>query len=112
MDEGDAIRADHLLKRGANGGEEPCFFLRSIHCTRARFVVEFPDQMGEHFSIRFRAKIAIAILNQLFLERLIIFDHPVMHERKLAAGVEVRVCILVSHFAVRSPARVTDTKAA
>ena len=68
--------------------------------------------MGEHFGVSFRAKIAITILNQLFLERLIIFDHPVMHERKLATGVEVRVCVFVSHFAVGSPARVTDTKAA
>lgn len=66
--------------------------------------------MGEHFGISFRAKIGIAILNQLFLERLIIFDHPVMHERELPAGVEVRVRIFIGHFAVRGPAGMTDAE--
>ncbi len=70
MDKGNAICADYLLKRGANGGQKPRFFLGGVHCTRARFVVEFPDQMGEHFGVGFRAKIGITTLNQLFLKRL------------------------------------------
>src|SRR6266705_4428069 len=110
MDESDAICADYLLKCRANGGDKPRFFLGGVRCARARFVVEFPDQMGEHFGVSFRAKIGIAILNQLFLERLIIFDHSVMHKRKFPARVELRMRIVISHFPMRGPASMTDTE--
>ncbi len=68
--------------------------------------------MREHFGVRFRAKIRIAAADQIVFKRLIIFDHPVMHERELAAGIEVRVRVFVGHLAVRGPARVTDTERA
>ena len=68
--------------------------------------------MRENFGISFRAKFGIAVADQILFKQLIIFDHPVMHERELAAGVKVRVRVFVGHFAVRSPACVTDTKAA
>src|SRR5436309_14934814 len=68
--------------------------------------------MRENFGISFRAKFGIAVADQILFKQLIIFDHPVMHERELAAGVKVRVRVFVGHFAVRSPACVTYTTAA
>src|SRR3989454_2540373 len=68
--------------------------------------------MRENLRISFRAKFRIAVADQILFKQLIIFDHAVMHQRELAAGVKVRVRVFVGDFAVRSPACVTDTKAA
>ncbi len=66
--------------------------------------------MGENFRIGLRAKIRVAVLNQLFLERLIIFNHAIVDEGELAAGIEMRMRIFVGDLAVRGPASVTDSK--
>ncbi len=66
--------------------------------------------MRQHFGVGFGAKVRIAIADELIFKCLIIFDHSVMDQRQLAAGVEVRVRIFVSHFAVRGPACVTDAQ--
>ena len=64
--------------------------------------------MSKDFGVGFRAKVGIAILDQLFLERLIIFDHTVVHEREFTAGVKVGVRVFIGHFAMRGPACMTD----
>src|SRR3954469_17505456 len=65
--------------------------------------------MREHFGVGIRAKICVAVLNELFLERLIIFDYAIVHERDLARGVEMRMCVVIRDFAVSRPTRVTDS---
>src|SRR3954465_11852171 len=67
------------------------------------------DQMREHFGVGIRAKVCVAVLNELFLERLIIFDYAVVHERDLARGVEMRMRVVIRDFAVSRPTRVTDS---
>jgi hypothetical protein len=65
--------------------------------------------MGQNFSIGVGAKICVTILDQLFFERLIIFDDAVVNERDLAGGVEMRMGILVVDLSVRRPASVADS---
>jgi hypothetical protein len=68
--------------------------------------------MREHFGIGFGAKVRVAAADQLIFKRLIILNHAVVDERQFAAGVEVRVRVLVGDFAMRGPACVTDAKRA
>ena len=110
MNERDAVRADHLTKRCANGVKKPDSFSRSVHRARARIVVQFSDQMREHFRVGFRAKVGIAVADEFIFERLIIFDYPVVHERQFAAGIEVRVRIFVSDLTVCGPTRVANAQ--
>ena len=104
----DSICADHLPKRRANSIKKPGFFSGSVNCAGARVIVEFSNEMREHFGIRFRAKARVAVANEVIFERLVIFDHPIMDQRQFAAGVEVRMRVLIVHLAVRGPARVAD----
>ena len=60
---------------------------------------------------RFRSGIVSPSADKLIFERLVIFNHAVVDERQFAAGVEVRVRVLVGDFAVRGPASVTDAEA-
>ena len=108
MDQRDAICADHLLKRRANSGKKSRLFLVDVNGAGARLVVEFSDQMREHLGVGFRPKIGIARADKILFNRLIILDHTIVHEREPAAGVEMRVCVFVGHFAVRGPTGVTD----
>ncbi len=68
--------------------------------------------MSENFGIGFGLKIAVAVLDQLILQRLVIFDDAIVDEGNFAGGVEMRVGILVVHLSVRGPARVADSVAA
>src|SRR4051812_45341971 len=45
---------------------------------------------------------------QPMLELEVVFDDPVLNDRDLAAGIAVRVGVLLSHRAVGGPARVAD----
>jgi hypothetical protein len=110
MEQRNAIGPDHPLKRSANGSKKSRFFLMNIYRTGTGFVVEFPNQMREHFGVSLRAKFGVATADKILFERLIIFDHAVVHQREFTAGVEVRVRVFIGHFAVRGPAGVTDPK--
>ena len=47
--------------------------------------------MRENFSVGVGTKVGVVVLNQLFFERLIIFNHAIVNERDLAGGVEMRM---------------------
>ncbi|MNM63943.1 hypothetical protein D3C81_753190 [compost metagenome] len=64
-------------------------------------------QMGNHLGVRFRNK-DVPLLDQFFLQLQIVFNNPVMHDRKLLSMVGMRMGIHVRRFAVRSPAGMTD----
>ena len=66
--------------------------------------------MREYFGIGFGTKVRIAAPDELTFKRLIIFNYAVVDECQLAAGVEVRMRVLVGNFAVRGPTCVTDAK--
>src|SRR5919201_4559817 len=66
--------------------------------------------MREYFGIGFGTKLRIAAPDQFVLKRLIIFDYAIVDQCQLAADVEVRMCVLVGDFAVRSPPCVADPK--
>ncbi len=66
--------------------------------------------MGENFRVRFRFEIVVAVLDELIFQRLVIFDHAIVHERDLAAGVEMRMRILIVDLAVRGPTSVADSE--
>src|SRR5437764_344225 len=66
--------------------------------------------MRQNFRVGIGAKLCVAILDELFFEGLIIFNHAVVDERDLATGVEMRVGVFISDFSVRRPARVTYAK--
>jgi hypothetical protein len=66
--------------------------------------------MREYFGVSLGAKTVITAADEIVSERLIIFDHSVVDERKLTARVEVRVRIFVSHFAMRGPTRVANAE--
>ena len=65
--------------------------------------------MRQHFCVGIGAKVCVAVLDELFFERLIIFNHAVVDESDLAGGVEMRMSVLVVDFSVRRPASVTDS---
>ena len=64
--------------------------------------------MHQNFSIGVGAEILVAILDELFFERLIIFDDAVVNESDLAGGVEMRMRVFVVDLSVRRPASVAD----
>lgn len=66
--------------------------------------------MREDFGVGFGRKIAITIPNQLIFQRLVIFDHSVVHECQLPSRVEVRVGVLIGGFSVSGPAGVADAE--
>ena len=109
----DAVSADDLLQRRADGVDEPRFLSESLpsECWRNGVVVKFTDQDARALRCRFAERnVAIAIADEFIFERLIIFDHAIVDQRELAAGVEMRMRILVGDFAVRRPARVADAE--
>src|SRR5262249_26172548 len=65
--------------------------------------------MREHFRVGIGSKICVAVLNELFLQRLVIFDDPVVNERDFAGSVKMRMCVLVVYFSMRRPTGVTDS---
>ena len=67
-------------------------------------------EMGEHFGVCFGAEIRVAVPNEFLFQRLIIFDHSIVHERKFAARVKMRMRVLVSDLAVRGPTRVANSQ--
>ena len=66
------------------------------------------DEMDGHFGVGLGSKVVIAVLKELVLECLVIFDDAVMDERQFSAGVEMRVSILIGRLSMRGPASVTD----
>ena len=40
-------------------------------------------------------KACVAVLDELIFQRMVVFDHAIVNERDFAAGVEVRMGILV-----------------
>jgi hypothetical protein len=108
MHQRDAVRADYLPKCRANSIEKPGLLSGRVHRAGARILIEFPDQMREHFGVRIGAKIRVAASNQLILKRLIIFDDAIVNQRQLPARVKMRMRVFVIHFAMRRPARMAD----
>src|SRR5438477_7569102 len=66
--------------------------------------------MREDFGVGFGSKIAITVPNQLIFQRLVILDHPVVHECQFSSRVEMRVGILVRGLSVSGPAGVADAE--
>src|SRR5205814_8410162 len=64
--------------------------------------------MRQHLSIGVGGEPVAAFALQLFAQRRIIFDHAVVHQREFSALVKMRMRIFVGHFAMSSPACVTD----
>jgi len=64
--------------------------------------------MSENFRVSFSRIIVVAVLDQLLLERVIIFDHAIVDESDLAARIEMGMRIFVVHLAMRGPAGVAD----
>src|SRR4051794_10431260 len=75
-------------------------------------VVDFADQVGEHFGVCLGRKVMRSIAQKRFFDLLVILDHAVMDKREFAALVEMRMSILISWLAVRCPASVTDAVSA
>src|SRR5688500_11899957 len=69
--------------------------------------VMLTNQVREHFGIRFGVKY-MARRGQALLEAIVVFDHAVMNDRQPAAGVEVRMRVLVAGCAMRSPPGMPD----
>ncbi len=102
VDEDDAVRADDLFQRRAQGRDEA-----RLGRFTAGVVVVLADEMGEHLGIGLRLK-GVALPEELVLQRLVVLDDAVVHERQLPALVEVRVRIRVGDAAVRGPPGVAD----
>src|SRR5205807_1797360 len=64
--------------------------------------------MRQHLSIGVGGELVAAFALQLVAQRRIIFDHAVVHQRDFSALVKMRMRIFVGHFAMSSPACVTD----
>src|ERR1041385_4244903 len=65
--------------------------------------------MREDFRVGVGLKVVVAILDELFLERLIVFNYPVVNQRDLASGIKMRVGIVVSNFSMGCPAGVANS---
>ena len=78
----------------------------------SRVVIDFADQMRQHFGVGLGAEMMFTFLEQGILDLCIIFNHSIVDEGELAAFVEMRVRILIGWLAVSSPTRVTDSIAA
>jgi hypothetical protein len=70
------------------------------------------DEVREDFGVGVGGEVVFAFALQFFAERLVVLDHAVVHERELAALVEMRVRVLVGRFAVSGPPRVADPESA
>src|SRR5947209_699812 len=64
--------------------------------------------MRQNFGIGIGLEIRVAVLDELFLQRLIILDHAVVYQGDFAGSVKMGMGVLVVNFPVRSPTRVTD----
>src|SRR5437764_2567941 len=64
--------------------------------------------MGQNFGVGLGGEIAITVPDQLIFQRLVIFNHAVVHERELSRGVEVRMRVLVGRLSMSRPAGVAD----
>ncbi len=106
LDDGDAVGADDVFERTADGLGQSRAVLAGIF--GADLVVVVADEMGEHFGVRLRDK-GVAFGDEAFLEELVVFDDAVVDEGNFAGLVQVRVRVLVGGRTVRGPARVADT---
>ncbi len=107
-----AVGADDLLQRRPERLDEKGFVPAGIGHAGGGIVINFSHQMREHFAIGFGSEMMFPFAQQFILDRLVILDHAVVHERELAAFIEMRMRILVGRFAVGGPASVTDSKGA
>src|SRR5947199_9430761 len=64
--------------------------------------------MRQNFGIGIGLEIGVAVLDELFLQRLLILNPVVMYQRDFAGSVEMGMGVLVINFPVRGPTRVTD----
>ena len=71
-------------------------------------VVDFADQMGEHFSVCFGSEVMRTVPQQRVFDLLVILDDAVVDEREFAALVKMRVSILIGRLAMRRPPGVAD----
>ena len=110
MNESDPICADHLPKRTTNSIKKPGSFSGSVYRARARVIVDFSNQMREHFGVRFGTKVGVAAADELIFQFLVFFDHPVVNQRQLATGVEVRMRVFVGDLSMRRPACMADAE--
>jgi len=66
--------------------------------------------MSEDFGVGFGSKITITVPNQLIFQRLVIFDHSVVHECQFPSRVEMRMGVLVRWLSMRRPPSVAYTE--
>ena len=72
-------------------------------------VVNFADQMRQHFGVRFGSEMVLT-LPQISSSLIcaVVLDHAVVDERKFTALIEMRMRVLIGRLAVGRPTRVTD----
>ncbi len=108
MDQRDAVGADDLLQRRAQCFHEQGLVPPRIDHADGRVVVNFPDQMGQHFGVRFGREMVLTLPQKRILDLRIILDHAIVDEGKFTALIEMRMRILIGRLAVGRPTRVTD----
>ena len=110
MDERDAVSADHLLQRRPHGRHQATLRIdRRRAAIAAGGIKKLANQMRQHFGVRLGNELVLAVAEKVLLQRLVIFDHPVVHQRELAALVEMRMRVLIRRLPVRGPASVADS---
>ena len=68
VDQRDAVGADDLLQRSAQRFHEQRFMPARIGHARRGVVVNFADQMGEHFGVGFGGEVVLAIPQEALLD--------------------------------------------
>ena len=108
MNQRDPVGSNDLLQCRPEGFYEQSFMPARIGDAYGRVVIDFTDEVGEHFGVCLRRKVMRSIAQKRFFDLLVILDYAVMDKREFAALVEMRMSVLISRFAVRCPASVTD----
>ena len=101
--DGDAISAGDFLERVPDGFHQPL-----AGGAAARGIEVFTDKVGQDLRIRLGFEM-VPLGGELFLKRLVILDHAVVDQDKLAAFVKMRMRVLVGNPAVSGPAGMRDT---
>jgi hypothetical protein len=109
--DGDPVGADHFAQGVHHGFGQRVQVLfgrgtrRGLSKALADLVVVSANQSGEHLGVGRRLE---RLAFKAFLETVEVFDHAVMDHRDPAAGVIMRVRILVGRRSMRGPTGVTN----
>ena len=103
VDQRDAVGADDLLQRRAQRFDEQGLVPPWIDHADRGVVVNFADQMRQHFGVGLGGEMMLALPQQRVLDLRVILDHAIVDEGEFAALIEMGMRVLIGRLCRGSP---------